>query len=132
MKTYEPIIEKALQLLAPAHPLKVYISRGHQSYTDGENIVLGLPEVLSYDTIEVRYTALKALAFHELGHVLYSSMSTKQWGVDTLSSHFECTFNLPYKIGSYIFREMENAIEDGRIEYYISRQSKVMGNYLSF
>jgi len=132
MKQYEAVIEKALQLLAPAHPVKVYISSGTHSYTDGEHVVLGLPEVFKTETLDVRYGVLKALAFHELGHVLYSSISNKQWVVDTLSLHFKARFDIPYEVSAYVFRELENSVEDGRVEYFIGRQSKEMWRYLQF
>jgi len=132
MKQFEAIIEKALQLLAPAHPVKVYISAGNQSYTDGENIVLGLPDLFIEETLEVRYGVLKALAFHELGHVLYSSMSHKQWLVDDLTHHFQNKFDIPIEVSAYVFRQLENAIEDGRIEFFINRQSQEMGRYLKY
>ena len=99
---------------------------GDISYNDGKTITVGVPNITSIEKKDIEEITIleKGLTGHECQHKRSSNWDVLKEGIDEMEQYFINKYNL-YS-GGYIFKEIFNAIEDGRIEIILSY------NYLGF
>lgn len=94
--------------------IEVYLSNSPDSYTDGKSITIGYSEDIKRLSLMEQKSMLLALSVHEAQHILSSSFNERkklwEWAEKEFSN--KVNSNLYVKM----FMDMQNIIEDGRIE----------------
>jgi len=108
--------------------VKLKLNIGGGSYTDGNSITVGLPEMFINASYEEIFTALRALVGHEAQHVNSSDFKAYVAYQEAMTDYFlknYTKFN-PMLLKNYVSKtsvSFGNGTEDGRIE-------KILGNNL--
>jgi len=120
--TFQAVMHKAVAFLTDGagDKIRLSITTGNESYTDGTNIKLGMedyffsPEFTRLDWI----TVFKALLAHEVQHINSSNFSDI---VDIRKKYIKVMAGkgLPDALVAQIAQDMLNIMEDGRIENII-------------
>lgn len=118
-KTVNPFMKRV--------PLKLNLGGG--SYTDGNTVTVGLPELLFTRTSEEQLYALKALIAHEYGHVRVSDFGEIKGIMAEADQFFEKRCN---KKAGWVAKELLNAVEDGRMEKLQSTKYPGVKKYFDF
>lgn len=100
--------------LLPGKKFDFILNVGGGSYTDGKEVVVGIPELTFPMDKEIVFSATKALVGHETEHVMSSDFKVFRQFQEDVKAYFKKHYNL--KLGSRLGAHMLNATEDGRIE----------------
>lgn len=142
-------------MLTGRHDLRLRVSYGGGSFTDGRNTTVGIPEFVLEGTKEYKEMSKKAglkfnfmevwmmsmaLLIHETGHLLFSSFTQfkkfQDWAVLEFSS-LEPKLSpsgkrvLPMVVRK-IAAQLNNALEDGREEHFMANKYPGSAKYLKF
>lgn len=96
--------------------VKLTLNIGGGSYTDGESITVGLPEMFIDRSFEEMFSALRALVGHEAQHINSSDFVEFRKFVEDIGEYFHKKHGLPSIYGKKVAKSIFNSIEDGRIE----------------
>lgn len=93
------------------------------SYTDGNNIYVGVPEYSVGHTREEVFVFLKALTAHEVEHINSSSFELMKTFIEDFAKYFKDTYDIDERISKKVAGYINNCIEDGRIERISSQRT---------
>lgn len=111
--------------------IKFKLNIGGGSFTDGETIVVGLPEIFQDKSEAEIFVALKALVGHECQHINSSDFFIFKKFQDEVAEELykeKINKSFGYKIAKHIF----NSVEDGRIEKILASNFKGYQKYLKY
>lgn len=106
------------------------VNLGGGSYTDGNLVVIGLPEPFFNKPLEQQIMALKALNGHEIEHVVSSDFVVFKQFQETVYQFFKKNYGLSN--GRMLGAQLLNCTEDGRIEKRLVNRLKGMKKYIQF
>lgn len=117
--------------------VKLILNIGGDSFTDGNTITVGLPEIFIKSSYEEIFTALRALTGHECQHINSSNFDAYRRYQEELVDYFLKKYS---KFPSYSFRNyilkiakaFGNGTEDGRIEKILGSRFPGYVKYLKF
>lgn len=128
--------------------VKLKLNIGGGSYTDGESITVGLPEMFLYHSYEEIFTVLRALVGHEAQHVNSSNFKAYVQYQKDISAHFQGMYRkkqgeskgkvkhihtaLLQRFSQAVSVGFGNGIEDGRIEKILGQNYRGYIKHLKF
>lgn len=110
-------LKRMMNFLIPKKDnVKLKLNIGGGSFTDGESITVGVPEILLDRSLPEIYSALQALIGHESQHINSSDFKAFVQFQKDIGDYFFTKYNIPKGYGMRIGKHIFNSIEDGRIE----------------
>jgi len=118
-------LRSSMKFLLPHKKNIVFkLNIGGGSFTDGQLIVIGLPEYMIDKEDREIFSALKAITGHESEHVNSSDFEYTRIYLKEASDYLYQAYGINRNLGVKISDYIENAIEDGRIEKRLVNRMK--------
>lgn len=118
-------LRSSMKFLLPHKKNIVFkLNIGGGSFTDGQIIVIGLPEYMIDKEDREIFSALKAITGHESEHVNSSDFEYTRIYLKEASDYLYQAYGINRNLGVKISDYIENAIEDGRIEKRLVNRMK--------
>lgn len=102
------------------------------SFTDGKDIVIGVPRYLIGHTKEEILSSLKAMTGHECEHINSTPMNLYKDFIQKFATYFNDKHGIHKSMGNHIGNYLANVIEDGRIERLLIKRAPGLLNSLLY
>lgn len=108
------VMQNVARRLLPDIKFTFKLNLGGGSYTDGKEVVVGIPELTWGMSVSERLSVTKALVGHECEHVWSSDFKIFVNFQEEVKKYFQDEFN--FRITGKLGAHLLNSTEDGRIE----------------
>lgn len=116
-KSIYNLLKAGMKFLLPKKRNTIFkLNIGGGSFTDGKEIVIGLPEYMLGRPEKEIYSALKAITGHESEHINSSNFEVLQAYLEEASEYLFKNYKINKELGEKVAHYIANSIEDGRIE----------------
>ena len=95
---------------------RLKLTYGGDTFTDGKDVFIGIPEYLENHTKEEIISSCKAMVGHEVSHKNYTDNKGWEDFINGVSEYLSSKHNLNIGITKKVAHYIINSIEDGRIE----------------
>ena len=131
-KIFKRLNNIAYFILGEDKKINFKLNIGGDSFTDGKNVTVGLPELfIGREKAEI-LLALKALVAHEISHVVDSDFSVLSNFLKRESYRLEVNYQIPQSVGKEVAHHIYNSIEDGRIERRVVNRLRGIKKSINF
>lgn len=131
-------LKTAVSFLIPDRSnIKLTLNIGGGSFTDGNSITVGLPDLFIRSSYEEIFTALRALVGHEAQHINSSDFDAYKAYQDDIAEYFVKKYpKMNARLLDHYARKIAiafgNGVEDGRIEKILGNKFPGYVKYLKF